>query len=276
MAAAVLWGTTGTAQALAPEGAEPAAVGAVRLAIGGGALLLLAWARGVLRGGGRWPFIETSLAAGSMAAYQVFFFAAVARTGVAVGTVVAIGSAPILAGLMGLLVRAEHPGRRWMAATVLAIVGCGLLITAGSSLSVDVLGVLLALGAGASYAVYAVSSKGLLEGRAPDAVMAVVFSVGALLLSPLLLTADLGWLTHVRGMGAALHLGLVATAAAYALFARGLSAVPVATAVTLSLAEPLTAGTLGVLLLGERLTALATLGVGLLLGGLLLLAVGER
>jgi DME family drug/metabolite transporter len=276
LAAAVLWGTTGTAQALAPEGAEPLAVGAVRLAIGGVALLLLAWARGALRGGGRWPWIATALAAGSMAAYQVFFFAAVARTGVAVGTVVTIGSAPILAGLMGWLVRGEHPGRQWMVATGLAIVGCGLLITAGGSLSADVVGVLLALGAGVSYAVYAVSSKGLLEGRAPDAVMAVVFSVGALLLAPLLLTADLGWLAQVRGLGAALHLGLVATAAAYTLFARGLSAVPVATAVTLSLAEPLTAGMLGVLLLGERLTTVAVLGVGLLLSGLALLAVGER
>jgi DME family drug/metabolite transporter len=70
----------------------------------------------------------------------------------------------------------------------------------------------------------------------------------------------------------ALHLGLLATAAAYALFSRGLSQVPVATAVTLSLAEPLTAGLLGVFLLGERLTAWALLGIVLLLSGLILIA----
>ena len=40
--AAVLWGTTGTAQALAPDGALAPAVGALRLIIGGLALVLLA------------------------------------------------------------------------------------------------------------------------------------------------------------------------------------------------------------------------------------------
>jgi drug/metabolite transporter, DME family len=276
LAAAVLWGTTGTAQALAPAGTPPAAVGAVRLAVGGVALLVLAAGRGALCGGQRWPAGVTALAAGSMAAYQPFFFAAVARTGVAVGTVVAIGSAPILAGMLAFLVRRERLQRTWLPATALAVGGCTLLIGAGDSMSVDALGVVLALGAGLAYAIYAVSSKGLLEDRPPDAVMAVVFCLGALALSPLLFVVDLRWLMQLRGLAVALHLGVVATAIAYALFARGLRAVPVATAVTLSLAEPLTATALGVILLGERLTAPATLGSGLLLGGLALLALETR
>jgi DME family drug/metabolite transporter len=274
LAAAVLWGTTGTAQAFAPTEAQPAAVGALRLAIGGVALLILASARGVLRSGGRWPVVATALAAGSMAAYQLCFFAAVARTGVAVGTIVAIGSAPILAGLLGLGVRGERPGRRWAAATVLAVVGCGLLIRPGGDVSVDAGGVVLALGAGVAYATYAVTGKGLLEDRSPDAVMAVVFCLGALFLSPLLLMADLKWMTAPRGLAVALHLGLIATATSYTLFARGLRVVPVATAVTLSLAEPLTAATLGLVVLGERLTGSALLGVGLLFSGLALLSLG--
>jgi DME family drug/metabolite transporter len=110
LAAAVLWGTTGTAQAFAPEGVQPAVVGAVRLAIGGLALLVLASARGVLRGLRGWPIVPTGLAAVCMAAYQVFFFEAVATTGVAVGTIVAIGSAPLFAGGLGFLVRRESPG----------------------------------------------------------------------------------------------------------------------------------------------------------------------
>ncbi|HHJ07229.1 MAG TPA: hypothetical protein ENK24_06990 [Anaerolineae bacterium] len=48
---------------------------------------------------------------------------------------------------------------------------------------------------------------------------------------------------------------------------------PVAAAVTLSLAEPLTAGLLGILILGERLSPQAMIGAALLLGGLLLLSV---
>lgn len=276
LAAAVLWGTTGTAQAFAPLGASPLVIGAVRLAVGGVALLAVASARGVLRGRGRWPVVATAVAAGSMAGYQLCFFAAVARTGVAVGTVIAIGSAPVLAGTLGFLVRGERPGRRWMVATALAVLGCVLLFTASGSVSVDVIGGLLALGAGVAYATYAVSSKGLLEERPPDAVMAVVFCLGAALLSPLLFTADLAWLAQPRGLAVALHLGLIATAAAYVLFARGLKTVPVATAVTLSLAEPLTAGALGVVLLGERLSTSAMLGIGLLFSGLALLSFGAK
>jgi DME family drug/metabolite transporter len=276
LAAAVLWGTTGTAQAFAPEGAQPAAVGAMRLAVGGTALLALALGRGLLRGGLRWPVLATGFAAGSMAAYQLCFFAAVSRTGVAVGTIVAIGSAPILAGMLGFLLRGERLERRWGVATALAVLGCALLIVPSGSLSIDARGILLALAAGGAYATYAVAGKRLLEDRPPEAVMAVVFCLGALFLSPLLLAADLHWVTQARGLAVALHLGLIATAAAYTLFGRGLMAVPVATAVTLSLAEPLTAGTLGVVLLGERLTAVSLLGIGLLFGGLAWLALGRQ
>lgn len=41
--AAFFWGTTGTVQALAPESATPLAFGAVRLLVGGSAMLLVVW-----------------------------------------------------------------------------------------------------------------------------------------------------------------------------------------------------------------------------------------
>lgn len=276
IAAAMLWGTTGTAQAFAPAGTNPLAIGAVRLAIGGLALLVLAAARQSLRGGLPWPKLPTLLAAVSMAAYQPFFFAGVARTGVAVGTVVTIGSGPVWAGLLGILVCGERPSRRWLVATMIAVLGCIFLVTVGSDVNVDGLGIGLALAAGLAYAAYAVASKGVLAMQPPDAAMAVIFTLGAVFLSPLLFTTDLTWLVQPRGLMVALHLGLLATAAAYALFSRGLQLVPVATAVTLSLAEPLTAGLLGIILLGERLTPLAWLGILLLFTGLALLAAQKR
>jgi len=276
LAAAVLWGTTGTAQAFAPEGVQPAVVGAVRLAVGGLALLVLASVRGVLRDLRGWPIVPTALAAVCMAAYQVFFFEAVATTGVAVGTIVAIGSAPLFAGGLGFLVRRESPGLRWMVATLLAVAGCALLIVPKAEVSVNPVGVVLALGAGIAYATCTVAAKGLLERRPPDAVMAVLFCLAAILLSPLLFVGDLTWLGEGRGIAVALHLGLVATAASYTLFARGLEAVPVATAVTLGLAEPFTAATLGVILLAERLTGFAMLGAGLILAGLVILSILKK
>ncbi|MCK4536659.1 MAG: EamA family transporter, partial [Desulfuromonadales bacterium] len=46
LGAALLWGTTGTSQTFAPAGFDPIVIGALRLAIGGVALMLLALSRG--------------------------------------------------------------------------------------------------------------------------------------------------------------------------------------------------------------------------------------
>lgn len=281
LAAAVLWGTTGTSQALAPDGAQPFAIGAVRLVLGAIGLLFYAMLRRSITNPLRWPIGATLMAGASMAAYQLFFFAGVARAGVAVGTIVGIGSSPILAGILGFLLRDERPGKVWGAATALAIIGCSLLIGAGSgylqveSSAVDALGVLLAIAAGGAYALFTVASKGLLETRPPEAVMGVVFALGALLLTPLLFVADLHWLSVPGGALVALHLGLVTVVVAYSLFARGLNHVPAATAVTLTLAEPATAGLLGIFLLGESLTASGLIGIGFIFLGLALLSLGN-
>lgn len=271
--AAILWGTTGTSQALAPSGAHPLTIGALRLAVGGGALLLLAVTRGLIT---RRCFSNpgiTLLAALLVASYQLAFFKAVAVTGVAVGTMVAIGSGPLFAGLFSLIFHAERPDRRWLIATTLAVVGLLMLFipAPGSVTEVKTAGVLLALAAGASYAGYAMAIKLLLPGNSSDAVIAVVFTLGGILLVPLLFDSNLGWSVTPGGVVVILHLGLVATALAYLLFARGLRSVPSVYAVTLSLAEPLTAATLGILLLRERLTVTAAIGMSLVLAGLVVL-----
>lgn len=277
LAAGVLWGTTGTAQAFAPAGATPLAIGAIRLLVGGTALLILALVRRQLHPRG-WPLWPTVMVLTGIALYQVCFFAAVARAGVAVGTIVAIGSAPMLAGVLGLVILGERPTLRWLLATLLAVGGCALLVVggssdAGSSVHVDAIGVLLALGAGAAYALYTIASRQLLRVQPPDAVTAVAFFGGALLLGPLLFFVDLSWLEQPSGLLVALHLGIVTTALAYILYIRALLTVTSATAVTLALMEPLTAATLGVVVLGERLTVPGIIGIALLLAGLLVLTI---
>ena len=278
LAAGVLWGTTGTAQAFAPAGATPLAIGAIRLLVGGTALLILALVRRQLHPRG-WPLWPTVMVLIGIALYQVCFFAAVARAGVAVGTIVAIGSAPMLTGVLGLVILGERPTLRWLFATLLAVGGCTLLVVAGSgaagegAVHLDAMGVLLALGAGASYALYTIASRQLLRVQPPDAVTAVAFFGGALLLGPLLFFVDLSWLAQPSGLLVALHLGIVTTALAYILYIRALLTVTSATAVTLALMEPLTAATLGVVVLGERLTVPAVIGIALLLAGLLVLTI---
>jgi drug/metabolite transporter, DME family len=270
--ASVLWGTTGTSQALAPAGAEPLAVATVRVVLGAIALVTSGVARSVLV---RMPLGPVVLAAASLVGAQLCFFAAVDVTGVAVGTVVSIGSSPIAAGALAWTIFRESPGRRWFPATALGVVGCVLLVLGGRSIDVQPLGIALALVVGTGYAGYTLSTKELVESHPPDAVIAAVFGLAGLCMAPLLLWVDLEWLTQLKGALIALHLGLITVAFAYSLFTRGLVKVSAATAVTLTLAEPLTAAILGIVVLDERLTVGVAAGVTLVLAGLLLLTLPQ-
>ncbi|SEA60039.1 drug/metabolite transporter, DME family [Desulfuromusa kysingii] len=276
IAAALLWGTTGTAQAFAPVGFDPNVIGALRLLIGGAALLLIAIKRKELGKFSDWKLLPVILAAAFTASYQICFFAAVAKTGVAIGTIVGIGSAPIAGGILGFFFRRERLGIRWLTATILAVTGCSLLSFSGGDIAVDPLGILLALGAGLSYAAYTLMIKGLLEKHSPNAIMAVVVMLGALILSPALLSVDMDWLLQPRAIGVILHLGIATMALSYWFFARGLQSVQVANAVTLSLAEPMTAAMLGILVLGEQLNTQAFSGICLIFAGLVVLVIKRR
>ena len=175
----------GTALAFAPPGVQPAAVGAVRIALGSLPLLVLAALRGELRSGVGWPPLATTTAAVGIAAYQPFFFAGVTRTGVALGTIVAIGSTPVWAGAIGFLFRGEKPTVRWGIATALAVSRCALLLLdARGGVSVDAAGILFALATGACYGAYATASKRLLTEGWPHITVMAVSSPGAPCSSP--------------------------------------------------------------------------------------------
>jgi DME family drug/metabolite transporter len=283
--AAVCFGTTGTAQALGPDGTSPLTVGAARIAVGAALLLVVEQlvarrARGrETAAAGRRPWARGPLVVGALgvAAYQLCFFAAVKDTGVAVGTVVALGSAPALAGLGGYLVGGRLPGRTWAVATALACTGVALLALSGGGADVSAPGVALAVGAGASYAAYTLSSKRLLDaGHGVEPVMARTFGLGALLLLPVLVLGDASWVATPGGAAMALWLGAVPTALAYILFASGLRHLPAGEVATLTLAEPVTAALLGAVVLGERPGATAVAGILVILAGLAVLAVPRR
>jgi len=275
LAAAMLFGTTGTVRALMPEGMSPALTGALRLAVGGPLLLALTAVGKQTRSARyRMPWRATLLAAAGVGLFQVCFFSAVVRTGVAVGTIVAIGSAPLAAGLIEAAFFHETLTPRWLAAALMSIGGGSLLVASGHELTLELSGILLAVGSGLGYAVYQVACQRLVRGRSPERVTAVVLCLGALLLAPFLASPGAHLVRTPRGLVTVLFLGVIATAAAYALFARGLQTTPVSRAAVLALAEPLTACLLGVFFLGEALSGQAWLGAALVVGGLVLVTGG--
>ena len=273
--AATLWGTTGTAQALGPEGITSATVAFVRM-LGGALLVFYAMASGTTSRVRDMPRLGLVLAVSAMAGSQPLFFGGVARTGVAIGTIVTIGSGPLVAGLLGWLIRREPVTRRWWMATVLAVGGGVLLISGGQAAGVDGTGLLMAAGAGVAWALYLIGAKDVFERADPVFAAGVIFVAAAALLSPTLVLSDPSWLGSGRGLLVAVWVAPVATGFSYVFFSRGLQRTPVAVTATMTLAEPLTAAVLGLLLLDEPARWTTLTGIGAIIAGLLILALEGR
>lgn len=268
-----LFGTAGTAQALGPSGAAPVAVGILRIQVGALALLLaMPWIGGRRR---RLPTLwrrpQILVTAVAAALYQPLFFGAVSTVGVALGTLVAVGSEPVFAGLLGWVALRHRPTVGWLVATAVAVVGLVLRSSGQLGGGESPAGLLLALGAGVCSAAYTVAAKHQLDRDATAIeVPAASFALGGLLLLPLLLGQPLGWVATPDGLAMVLYLGIATMAIANVLLARGIHGLPPGPAATLMLTDPVVATVLGVLVLGEAITPVAALGVALVLAGLVL------
>ncbi|MFJ7952558.1 DMT family transporter [Lysinibacillus sp. NPDC096418] len=275
LVAAILWGMTGTTQTFLDDGISPVAVAAVRSAIGGGLLLVVAIALGKIRLR-TWSWRWTLMAATSIALFQGLFFSSIRLTGVAIGTVVTIGSAPVFSGVLEWMLWKVRPTKVWGGATTLAIVGCVLLFVNTGDASVHIGGIILALCAGVSFAFYTNVSKKLMMCEDALPAVAMTFSLCALLLFPFSISEGYSWLTQSHNLWAMLFMGVMCTSVAYLLFLSGLQKISSSSAVTLSLAEPLTAAILGVFFVGEFLSVTSWGGVVMLLGGILVLTLGSK
>lgn len=283
LAAATLWGTLGIAQEVGAPDAAPATVAGVRSLGGGLALLSLV----VLTGGG--PRLLAAVrsapravagAVASITVFQLAYLTGVRSIGVALGVLIAIGSAPAWAGLFAALT-GRRPGGRWVVATAATVAGAAVLLLAGGGTAgrdPGTLGVLAGLLAGAAYGTYTTVSVRLVQAGADGtSAVALTFTGAGMLLLPVLVAGDLAWTTGTRGVTTVLWLTLGTTAAGYALFARGLSTLDAPTVTTLTLAEPLAATVLAVVLVGERLSLPGWVGAALLVVGLVVVApIGRR
>lgn len=282
LAAALCFATTGTAQALAGVDASPLAVGAARIVVGGGILGLIALARARPRAkipAAKGPTaLLIALGAAGVLAYQPLFFLGTRENGVAIGTVVALGSAPIATGIVDAIRSRRAPSGRWMLATAVALAGVVLVSgVAGGAVALAPGGLLASAGAGMSYALYTVCGKALIErGWDSTRVMGTVFGVAAVASVPVLLVAGTSWLLTPNGLALALWLGIVTTALAYLLFGWGLARLTAVTVSTLTLAEPLGATILGLLVLHEQLTTVSAIGLALIAVGLAVVSAPSR
>lgn len=214
----------------------------------------------------------TLFAAVGVAAFQLFFFSGVDRTGVAVGTLLALGSAAVFVGVIEAALTRTLPDRQWITATIPAIAGLAVLAISTTDTAVDGTGVLLSLAAGLSYATYVVSAARLARLGSVRRSTSAVFGLAAVMMLPVAVSQDLSFVGTVEGITMVLWLGLATLAVAYLLFTSGLRTTDSSTAATLSLAEPVTATVLGVAVLAERPALLAWVGITLIVLGLAMAA----
>ncbi|MCC7358943.1 MAG: EamA family transporter [Anaerolineales bacterium] len=271
--AATTWGSIGVAVAvlydLTPT--TPLSVSFWRLALSAPVLLLLSrcfvgpnfW-RVATRD--RLPLLIMGVA---FAAYQVCYFAAIPHIGVAAAVLVNICSAPIFAaGLSGVFL-----GERLTWAVGLALAGAvtGAVLLVGQSPEAAIpsallLGGALALGAGLSYALVALTARMTAARYHPIQPVTLAFTLSAVLLLPLALGAGLDTTYSAAGWGILLYLGVVPTAVGYGLYVFGLRTVTATVSTIFALLEPLISTLLAVTVLRERLSPGGVWGGALLLG----------
>jgi DME family drug/metabolite transporter len=272
--AATLFGTAAVASRV-PHGPAPMTAAAWRIVVGGSALLVVA----VICGQQPWRYRirwrPTMLGGTAVVAFQAGYFASVDRLGVATATMITIGAGPVAAGCLEWCRAGAAPSRRWCGGVALALVGIAAL-AGGGPVAVDPSAWLIALATGACFPAYGAATRELGHDRTPLAAIATVFGAAV---PPALVMATFVGGSPVASPGTVavvLYLGLVTTAAAYVLWAIGLSRLALSDTVTITMLEPIAALVLSAAVLHERILPIQLAGVAALLIGIVSATRPER
>ena len=275
----VVWGTTGTAAIFAPE-VGPAAIGAAAMGMGG--LLQAAHAgRGIARALPELTRNRRLLALGGLAVaiYPLAFYASMRLAGVTIGTVVSIGSAPLLSALLEWLFDGAGLSRRWLTGAAVGLLGMVLLCLAedgGHQLGEGrtLLGIALGLVGGLTYALYSWTARGLMLRGIPSRVaMGATFGIGGLGLMPVLVATGGPFLASWNNAAVGIYMAVVPMFLGYLCFGFALARIPASTATTITLIEPVVAAMLAIVVVGERLPPLGWAGVVLVVACLVVITL---
>jgi drug/metabolite transporter (DMT)-like permease len=191
-----------------------------------------------------------------------------------------VGTYPLQAVVVGALLLREPLGRRGVGALALAALGLVLLARPGGS-HVDLLGVLCALGAALSFAVYLGFSR-----RWADATHLPTLTIAFwLLVSSLLVTGAMQVVVDPAGLrpslspggwAALLWLAVPASALPHVLVIATVRRMPASRAAPFLLLIPISGAVIAAALLRERLDLVQLLGAGLILLGIGVAIVRRR
>ncbi|RPE92733.1 DME family drug/metabolite transporter [Vibrio crassostreae] len=270
--ASILWGTTGTAASFAPD-LSPLAIGASSMGVGGLMQAGLAY-RKILFAFDKLLQNKKLLAVSALAlaVYPLAFYSSMKLSGVAIGTVVSIATAPFFSALLECLISKDNNiNKRWLTSFTIGVVGIGLLVFSESSSESDsgddlkLLGIGLGLVAGLCYAIYSWATKALIDkGIKSQAAMGSIFGLGAMLLLPTLWFTGENLFSSQTNVLVISYLTLIPQCLGYVAFSFGLRHVTASSANLLTLFEPVVAAVLAVCVVGELIPFTGWFGMSLI------------
>ncbi|WP_245872241.1 DMT family transporter [Brucella pituitosa] len=278
---AIVWGTTGTAATFAPE-VSAIAIGAAAMGIGGLLQALLA-GRGILRALPDLSKHWRNLVLGGLAVaiYPLAFYASMRMAGVTIGTVVTIGSAPLLSALIEYLFDGTRLSKQWLWGALIGLFGMILLCIAEGSMHSStqtgnsvLIGICLGLLGGLTYALYSWTARSLMLRRIRSSVaMGATFGIGGLLLMPVLFMTGAPFIASWSNAAVGLYMAIIPMFVGYLCFGIGLARISASMATTITLIEPVVAALLAVVIVGERLAPMGWLGVALIISCLVVITL---
>ena len=281
--ASIVWGTTGTAATFAPD-VGSAAIGSAAMGLGG--LLQALRAGGSIARSFRLLLRYRALlllGGASVAVYPLAFYGSMRLAGVAIGTVVTIGSAPLFSALIELAFDRTPLTRRWMAGALVGVAGIALLasakgIPAGSVGGEGVVaGILCGIVGGLTYALYSwVARRLMLRGVPSPAAMGATFGIGGLLLMPVLIATGGPFLASWTNLAVGAYMAVIPMFMGYVAFGFALARIPASMAITITLVEPVVAAVLAVAIVGERMQPSGWLGTVLVISCLVFVTLPVR
>ena len=184
--------------------------------------------------------------------------------------VVLLYTAPAFVTLIAWRVWREPLDARKIVALALAFIGCALVarVYDPAQLSLNVIGLVIGLAAGFTYALYTVFSKSALERFSLWTALVYALLFGALFLMPLQTLDGFAPLVQTPGVWVfLLALAVGPTLGSLALYNAGLLRVPASNASVVATIEPVVASALAFIFLGERLEFLQMVGGAMVIAG---------
>ncbi|WP_372345798.1 EamA family transporter [Streptomyces sp. KL116D] len=261
--APVSWGSTYavTTEFLPPD--RPLFTAAMRALPAG--LVLLALARRLPAG--EWWWRSAVLGALNIGAFFPLLFLSAYRLPGGLAAVVGSVGPLFVAGLSALLL-SQRPSRRTLVTGFVAAFGVSLVVLRAAG-ALDALGVAAAVASTASMSTGTVLTKkwGRPDGAGPLAITGWQLTAGGLLIAPLALAVEgAPPALDGRALGGYAYLALANTAVAYWLWFRGIGRMSATQVTFLGPLSPLTAAVIGWAALGQELSAVQLIGMGLAFG----------